>query len=149
MNRLQQSRRQQIGYSYNPQVNNNVAKQTYRRDTYAVLEKQFDQNSYSSTSHDMAGEGVMDIARGLYNKGKAAASYLYDQKDLIKKGAEMSADAYGSELATSIKNLLPDSDETARPAFAGERHAILQLPNGKYGIGNYIGPGTQVIKRLK
>jgi hypothetical protein len=149
MNRLQQSRRQQIGYSYNPQVNNNVAKQTYRRDTYAVLEKQFDQNSYSSTSHDMAGEGVMDLARGLYNKGKAAASYLYGQKDLIKKGAEMAADAYGSELGTSIKNLLPSSDENARPSFAGERHAILQLPNGKYGTANWMGPGTQVIKRLK
>ena len=147
MNRLQQSRRQQIGYVYTPQVDNNVAKQTYRRGTYAVLEKRFDQNSYSS--NDMGGDGVMDIARGLYNKGKAAASYLYDKKDLIKKGAEMAADAYGSELGTTVKNLLPSSDENARPAFAGERHAILQLPNGKYGMANYMGPGTQVIKRLK
>ena len=147
MNRLQQSRRQQIGYCYTPQVNNNVAKQTYRRDTYAVLEKQFDQNSYSN--NDMEGDGVMDIALGLYNKGKAAASYLYDNKDLIKKGAEMAADAYGSELGTTVKNLLPSSDENARPAFVGEKHAILQLPNGKYGMANYMGPGTQVIKRLK
>jgi len=147
MNRLQQSRRQRIGYCYTPQVDNNVAKQTYRRDTYAVLEKQFDQNSYSS--NDMEGEGVMDIARGLYNKGKEAASYLYDKKDLIKKGAEMAVDAYGSELGTTVKNLLPSSDENARPAFVGERHAILQLPNGKYGMANYMGPGTQVIKRLK
>ena len=89
MNRLQQSRRQQIGYVYTPQVDNNVAKQTYRRDTYAVLEKQFDQNSYSSIDGGalrMEGEGVMDIARGLYDKGKAAASYLYDPnvKNLIK-----------------------------------------------------------------
>ena len=150
MNRLQQSRRQQIGYCYTPQVDNNVAKQTYRRGTYAVLEKQFNQNSYgSSRSADMEGEGLMDIARGLYNKGKAAASYLYDKKDLIKKGAEMAADAYGSEMGTTVKNLLPSSDENARPAFAGERHAILQLPNGKYGMANYMGPGTQVIKRLK
>lgn len=154
MNRLQQSRRQQIGYVYTPQVDNNVAKQTYRRDTYAVLEKQFDQNSYSSIDGGamrMEGEGVMDIARGLYDKGKAAASYLYDPnvKNLIKKGAEMAADAYGSELGTTVKNLLPSSDENARPAFAGERHAILQLPNGKYGMANYMGPGTQVIKRLK
>ena len=147
MNRLQQSRRQQIGYCYTPQVNNNVAKQTYRRDTYAVLEKQFDQNSYSN--NDMEGDGVMDIALGLYNKGKAAASYLYNNKDLIKKGAEMAADAYGSELGTTVKNLLPSSDENARPAFVGEKHAILQLPNGKYGMANYMGPGTQVIKRLK
>ena len=145
MNRLQQSRRQQIGYCYTPQVDNNVAKQTYRRDTYSVLEKQFDQNSYSN----MEGDGVMDIARGIYNKGKAAASYLYNKKDLIKKGAEMAVDAYGNELGTTLKNIIPSSDENARPSFSGERHAILQLPNGKYGMANYMGPGTQVIKRLK
>jgi hypothetical protein len=54
-----------------------------------------------------------------------------------------------SELGTAIKNIIPSSDETGRPAYPGEKHAILQLPNGKYGMANYMGPGTQVINRLK
>ena len=41
------------------------------------------------------------------------------------------------------------SDETARPRFEGELHAILLLPNGKNGIANYVGPGTRIIERLK
>jgi len=45
-------------------------------------------------------------------------------------------------------NALPNSDENARKAYPGERHAILKLKNGKHGIGNYIGPGTQIMKRL-
>lgn len=46
-------------------------------------------------------------------------------------------------------NAIKNSDETARPRFKGEVHAILKLPNGKNGIANFMGPGTAVIKRLK
>lgn len=147
MNRLQQSRRQNFGYVYPPQVQNNVVKPTRYRNNYIVMEQSFDASSQSG--NDMTGEGIMDLARGIYDKGKQAASYLYGKRDLIKKGADMAIDAYGSELGTTVKNLLPSSDETGRPAYSGERHAILQLPNGKYGMANYMGPGTQVIKRLK
>jgi len=42
-------------------------------------------------------------------------------------------------VVNKIKNKIPDSDANARPAFPGERHAVLRLPNGKRGIGNYIG----------
>ena len=59
------------------------------------------------------------------------------------------ADAYSGEIGTALRNMLPDSDNTARPGFPGEKHAILKLPNGKYGVGNWIGPGTQVVKRLE
>lgn len=147
MNRLQQSRRQNFGYVYPNQVQNNIVKPTRYRSIYVVMEQSFDASSQSG--NNMTGQGVMDIARSIYDKGKQAASYLYGKRDLIKKGAEMAADAYGSELGTTVKNLLPSSDETGRPAYSGERHAILQLPNGKYGMANYMGPGTQVIKRLK
>lgn len=150
MNRLQQSRRQTFGYVYPNQVQNNVVKPTRYRNNYVVMEQSFDLSSQSG--NDMpgfGGEGIMDIARGIYDKGKQAASYLYGKRDLLKKGADMAIDAYGSELGTTVKNLLPSSDETGRPAYSGERHAILELPNGKYGMANYMGPGTQVIKRLK
>ena len=52
-------------------------------------------------------------------------------------------------MMTKGQNLIPSSDKNARPAYPGERHAILQLPNGMPGVANYMGPGTEVIKRLK
>lgn len=41
------------------------------------------------------------------------------------------------------------ADVSGRPLFPGERQMPLQLPNGRMGIANYAGPGTQVIKRLQ
>ena len=147
MNRLNQSRRQTFGYVYPNMVQNNVTKPVKFRNNYDVMEYPFDQSSQSI--NDMSGEGIMDIARGIYNKGKQAASYLYEKRGAIKDMGEKAADFYGSDFGKSIQNILPSSDETARDGFPGERHAILQLPNGKYGVANYMGPGTQVIKRLK
>ena len=134
MTRLNQSRRQQIGYVYKPQVNNDIGLTQCGRKMNLVQIQSFDQNQ-------MNGEGFMDIVRGIFNKGKQGAKYLYDHKDKI-------ADAYSSETGTALRNMLPDSDETARPGFAGEKHMILQLKNGKNGVANYMGPGTEVIKRL-
>ena len=129
MNRLQ-SRRQNIGYIYPPQVNNNITTPTYRRDIYNVM-----RNDFKKKSDDMDGEGIMDIARGIYNKGKK----------LFGKASDL----YSSEAGTAIKNLIPPSDETGRDAFSGEKHAILELKNGKFGMANYMGPGTQLVKRLR
>lgn len=147
MNRLQQSRRGNFGYVYPPQVQNNVAMKTPSRNPYTVMEMSFDQNSYSGA--DMDGEGIMDIARGILSKGKQAGKWLYGQRENIKKGAQMASDIYASDVGKAVQNLIPSSDATARDGYSGERHAILQLPNGKYGVANYMGPGTQVIKRLK
>ena len=147
MNRLQQSRRQTFGYVYSPQVQNNIVKPTRYRNTYLVMEHSFDQSSQSI--NDMDGEGIMDMVRGLISKGKQAGKFLWENRENVKKGAEMASDLYASDVGKAVQNVLPSSDETARSGFAGERHAILQLPNGKYGVANYMGPGTQVIKRLK
>ena len=74
------------------------------------------------------GCGIMDKARYLYNQAK---------------------DFSNSETFANMLNAIPSSDASARPVFAGEKHAILQLSNGKNGIANFMGPGTQVIKRLE
>lgn len=50
---------------------------------------------------------------------------------------------------TKILNSLPDSDENARPAYVGEKHLPLLLPNGRFGRANYCGPGTHIVQRLK
>ena len=46
---------------------------------------------------------------------------------------------YSGEWATRFKNSLPNADDTGRPGFINENHAILQLPNGLYGQANYMG----------
>jgi hypothetical protein len=51
----------------------------------------------------------------------------------------------GSGLASIIKS----SFEKYNQLYAGERHMPLILPSGKIELGSYIGPGTQVIKRLE
>lgn len=33
--------------------------------------------------------------------------------------------------------------------YAGERHAILKLPDGTYSRGSYMGPGTHIVDRIK
>jgi len=140
MGRLNQSKRQHIGYVYSPQVNNNIAEVQCERNLALVQE----QENYSSCN--LEGDGFMDIVRGIYNKGKKGAKYLWDHKDKIAEGTEK---AYTGEIGTALRNALPDSDDTARPGFAGEKHAILKLKNGKNGVANYLGPETQVVKRLK
>ena len=139
MNRLQQTRRQKIGYQYKAQVNNNVGTVNYTRNPYYVQLKSFDQNMVGSgLADEQEGDGFIDIIKGIVSKGKQVG----------RIGSELS-NAYSSEIGTSLRNILPNSDETARPGFPGEKHAILKLPNGKYGVGNYIGPGTHLVERLK
>jgi len=135
MARLNQSRRQQIGYVYKPQVNNNAGLAQSGRQMLMVQEQAFDQNQ-------MSGDGFMDIVRGIMNKGKDVGKFGLKHRDSIQG-------ALTGEVGTALRNLIPDSDETARPAYPGEIHAILKLPNGKNGVANFMGPGTQIIKRVR
>lgn len=134
MTRLNQSiRSNNVGYVYKEQINNDVSKVQNFRPNYINSSKVID---------DMEGEGFKEIIQSIYNKGKEGINYLFKNKDKI-------VDAYSGEIGTAIKNALPDSDDTARPSFAGEKHGILTLKNGKYGTANYMGPGTNLIARLK
>jgi hypothetical protein len=83
----------------------------------------------------MAGEGIVDTVKSVYQKGKMGLTSIMNN--------------YTGDLGTSIRNAIPDSDNTARPGFSGEKHAILKLENGKLGVANYMGPGTNVMARLK
>ena len=83
-------------------------------------------------SNEMRGEGILSSMRKYLN---------------VKAAKAVSNLAFG-EVGTALSNLAPSSDNNARPMFPGEQHAFLKLPNGKIGRGNYIGPGTQVVKRL-
>ena len=137
MNRLQQSRRQKIGTTYTPQINNNVASVPYMRNTYNIQNLAFEQDQMN-----MSGAGVKDVLLDAFDKGRKTASFLFKHREAIKN-------AYTGELGTKLRNMIPSSDENAADGFPGEKHSILKLPNGKYGLGNYIGPGTALVARLK
>jgi hypothetical protein len=48
-----------------------------------------------------------------------------------------------------ISNKFPSSDKNATKIEENEEHGLLILPNGKLGRANYMGPGTNLLKRLK
>jgi hypothetical protein len=127
------SSRQRLGFQYKPQRDNKIRDKvkTNFNEYNSVAEDFYVKNEQQI---DMGGEGIIDLAKKGYEKAK----------QFIGKASEL----YGSELGTNVINALPSNDETARPKFAGEKHAMLQLPNGSYGIANYMGPGTQVVKRV-
>ena len=134
--RLNPTRRNQVGFVYKPQVNNDIGTVNNFRNPVNTLIKQHTSDS------DMGGDGFRDIVKSIYEKGKEGVKFLYNNKGKI-------ADAYTGEIGTAIRNALPNSDETGRAGFAGEKHGILQLPNGKFGTANYMGPNTNLIERLR
>ena len=69
----------------------------------------------------------------------------------ILQGAKKVYHAYTSETCNMIRNMIPShmSDDTHTQGFAGEMHTLLILPNGRIGMANFMGPGTQVIERIK
>ena len=59
---------------------------------------------------------------------------------------------FGNKLdtvAAKISNVFPSSDDKARDIYPGEKHAVVKLPNGKYGRANYAGPGTRIVDRVR
>jgi len=122
--------RQRLGFTYTSSRRTNVGnitKQNYNLGNSISRD-------YVSEGDEMYGEGIIDLAKAGYEKAKNVVGKV--------------AGFYGSETGKRILDYVPSSDDKARSGFAGENHAILKLANGKSGIGNYIGPGTQVIKRV-
>jgi len=135
--------RQTWGYQINTcSRQSNVRAPVNTRTPYKSLYNVSVQNGQMGTGYTLEGEGIMDTIRGLIDKGKNVG-------EKAKTLGQKASDLYTGEIGTALRNLVPSSDETARPAFPGEKHAILRLPNGKFGTANYMGPGTQLEKRLK
>lgn len=130
-----------IGYQCSHNRNFNVGLQTKRTSTIFSERKNEMGGSGAASGSGIPlhhGSGVMDIARSILATGATVAAVGSAVKN-----------AYTSQMATNLRNMLPDSDDTARPGFAGEAHAILKLPNGKNGVANYMGPNTNIIERIK
>jgi hypothetical protein len=130
MKRNVQPNRLSVGYQHPNARSNNMAKVQYS----SVLRNRNNIVDYSIQTPNnpiMEGGGIMDIARNIYEKGKTLGNL------------------YTGEIGTAIRNAIPDSDDTARTGFVGEKHAILVLKNGKNGVANYMGPDTKIVERLK
>ena len=93
----------------------------------------------------MEGGALLDNIDYAIRMGERAYEGYQQGKEVFKKVR----DAYASDIGTTLKNMIPPSDSSARPGFPGERHVVLKLPNGRMGIANYCGPGTELIKRLE
>ena len=81
-----------------------------------------------------------------YNQSGGALTD-YATVENAKKFGKALVGAYSGETGTNVKNMIDPSDDTARPSYQGEKHAIIKLPNGKMGIANYLGPGTNALHR--
>lgn len=92
--------------------------------------------------------GIGYVTPKQINNNVGSITNVHNTYSALQESFEQSGGASGGGLA-DVLNLIPPSDESARPSYPGEKHALLKLPNGKMGIGNYIGPGTHVIERLK
>lgn len=150
MSRLNQAPRRSWGYVVgentrnNPQLVQTGRTQAKRLNNVFVADGQMGtgMRAMHGQPYLMQGDGLMDTISGIVNKGKTLAGKA---QSLGTKASDL----YTSEIGTTLRNLIPSSDESARPGFAGEKHAILKLANGKYGVANYMGPGTHLEARLK
>jgi hypothetical protein len=113
-------------YHYNSLINND--KPQYKTPKFESIDE-------SPKMDVISGSGFLDTLKEKFKN--------------IPKYVNKAADLYSGEIGTTLRNMIPSSDENARPGFKGEKHAILELPNGKNGVANYMGPGTNVIARLQ
>lgn len=112
---------------------------------------------------DLHGDGLFSMAKSIFKSGSKAlkSAKKFAKSDLVKKGIKYgkkygkqaidlgskAAELYGSETGQAIKQALLPSDT---PGFVGEKHAILDRGGGRGYVGaNYMGPGTNVKKRLQ
>lgn len=129
----------------NTQASNNISMVQFKNRTpLGFSNRQIDIRQVGGADPEESKSIFQNLVKGV-EMGKSAYDTGTTALNQLKKAAEF----YGSKEATFIKNMLPSSSDTARTQYTGEKHAVLQLPDGKFGIANYMGPGTNLITRLK
>jgi hypothetical protein len=53
------------------------------------------------------------------------------------------------DIANKVIDILPSNNKLARSSYPGEKHAILQNPNGTFSRANWMGPSTNVRARVQ
>ena len=143
---IRKRRSDNVGFVVPPQIDNNIGIVKGFSNSIKPIQiksnDEMDVDDDVEIGPDINGEGFRDIIKNVYNKGKEGVSFLYKNRGKI-------ADAYSGDVGTALKNLIPSSDDTGRPSYVGEKHGILELKNGKYGVANYMGPNTNLLERLR
>jgi hypothetical protein len=78
--------------------------------------------------------GIGYVTPKQVNNNVASITNVHNTYSALQESFEQSGEGL-----SDVLNLIPPSDESARPSYPGERHALLKLPNGKMGIANYMG----------
>ena len=112
-------------------------------------------NSKSRTvsRRSMQGSGV--VKRGSASSkptagrmsGDGLIQFLMKQSPKNIVGAMMERGLSGP-LITRLKNKIPRGDPSWASQFVGEKHIPIRLPNGKFAMSNFSGPGTKIHRRL-
>ena len=104
MTRLNQSRRGLIGYTYSPQVCNDVAISTGSRQMSLVQEQAFEQG--------MAGDGrLRDIVRGILSKRHLITKHGPAVIDAVVKGIQFMNTDEGKQLKQDFAKIAPNQSE--------------------------------------
>lgn len=133
--------------SRNPTITNDTHDQPRSKQIGCMIQGTIIQKPESFLSQDVVTDELEDqiekAKEDKQMKGEGFRSFLttLSKIPLLREASE--------SLAAQISNAFPDSDENARPIFPGELHAVLKLPNEKFGRANYMGPGTHVLDRLR
>jgi hypothetical protein len=56
---------------------------------------------------------------------------------------------FTNQAARVVSALAGSGTKITDNRMRGEMHGLLKLPNGKFGFANFMGPGTQIKKRIK
>jgi len=132
---------------YNTQASNNISMVQFKNRTPLGFS-----NRQTEIKQVGGGDADPEESKSIFQnlvKGVEMGKSAYDTGNSVLDQLKKASTFYGSKEATLIKNMLPSSSDTARTQYVGEKHAVLQLPDGKFGIANYMGPGTNLITRLK
>jgi len=67
----------------------------------------------------------------------------------FKRFKKAAVRTFTKQAAKIVSLLAGQGKEVVDNRLEGESHGLLRLPNGKFQFANYMGPGTQLIRRLK
>tara|TARA_R110000787_G_scaffold105035_1_gene212437 strand:+ start:927 stop:2033 length:1107 start_codon:yes stop_codon:yes gene_type:complete len=73
----------------------------------------------------------------------------FDNENHFTEQYAQTGSGFFDNIYSRALNLIPSSDDTGTKSYPGERHAPLKLKNGRMGIANFVGPGTQILKRIR
>ena len=134
MGRLNQSRRQKIGYSYCPQVINDVAIQPKMRNMALVQEQAFDQN--------MRGEGIKEIIRGILDNKKQIL-------EMGNKAIDIATSEVGKQAGKIIFDNLPTSKQEQIKNLSERTKPIQNAIQRRQDIADMVKTGSKLVKDIR